>query len=432
MDVILIDDIRGYMTGFRILLSAYSCGPGQGSEPGVGWNWALALSRRGHEVFVVTRERNRAKIESVLHNCPEAARLNFIYHDIDWPKNYAASGPLANLAYSRWQASVMQLLYATHAHTPFDIAHHLTFGSWRQPSRIWRLGIPYVFGPVGGGEEAPSALTRHFGLKPRFAEIARAAWNRAALTSMELRRSVQFAASVPVKTSETADFIHRLGGSPQIASELGIDPARVVSHVRGRDAGGLRCIFVGRLIDWKGARLAIDAVARARQSSDITLSIVGDGKLAPDLRAQVMRMGLDSAITFHGAVPQADLFELYRQHDVFLFPSLHDSSGNVVLEAFASGLPVVCLALGGPGELVSPSNGIAVLARNLDWGSAIEGLSGALRSLAADEDRRQALAAGAIKTALDMSWDAAVARVYEPLELALAGSSRRQTAYAAP
>src|ERR1017187_6809913 len=50
----------------RILLSAYACGPGEGSEPGMGWHWALEIARLGHEVCILTRENNLPSIERAL------------------------------------------------------------------------------------------------------------------------------------------------------------------------------------------------------------------------------------------------------------------------------------------------------------------------------------------------------------------------------
>ena len=58
-------------------------------------------------------------------------------------------------------------------------------------------------------------------------------------------------------------------------------------------------------------------------------------------------------VEFIPRVPQLKLFELYDTHDLLLFPSLHDSGGYVVLEALSHGLPVVCLDLGGPNEIVT-------------------------------------------------------------------------------
>jgi glycosyltransferase involved in cell wall biosynthesis len=80
-------------------------------------------------------------------------------------------------------------------------------------------------------------------------------------------------------------------------------------------------LFVGRLVAWKGAWLAIDATARL---DGWRLSIVGDGRDAERLR--LMR----------------------EEADVFLFPSLHDEGGWVVGEALAGGLPVACVDRGGP------------------------------------------------------------------------------------
>ena len=405
-----------YTHNMRVLLSVYSCSPGYGSEPGVGWNWALALARRGHEVYAVTRERHRIDIENALAQLPEKRNLNFLYHATNWPKGHFASGVMANIAYSRWQKSMFPMIKEQHARTPFDVVHHLTFSTWRQPSRIWRLGVPFVFGPIGGAEEAPFALTGNFDTKARFAEIARIIWNRLSLVSPELRRSLKCAVSVPAKTKEMAGIVRRMGGTTFLSSELGIDVARVIPHIRKRQEGPLRFIFAGRLINWKGIRYAIDAVEKANRTSDITLNIVGEGKMSALLRAEVEARGLSKIIRFVGPVSQSQIFDIYRQHDVMLFPSLHDSGGTVVLEALASGLPVVCLDLGGPGEMVSPSNGVAVDVQHLDIEGTVAALAEALLMLERDETLRQRLATGAIETARAMSWDAAVARVYEPLE----------------
>ncbi len=65
----------------RILLSAYACEPGKGSEPEVGWMWATELAAAGHEVWVITRATNRAAIEA----CTNARRpplLHFVYFDL--------------------------------------------------------------------------------------------------------------------------------------------------------------------------------------------------------------------------------------------------------------------------------------------------------------------------------------------------------------
>ena len=66
----------------KILLSAYACEPNLGSEPGVGWNWAIELTRLGNEVWVLTRESNRARVEGASGDYKQLEKLNFLYYDL--------------------------------------------------------------------------------------------------------------------------------------------------------------------------------------------------------------------------------------------------------------------------------------------------------------------------------------------------------------
>jgi glycosyltransferase involved in cell wall biosynthesis len=99
----------------------------------------------------------------------------------------------------------------------------------------------------------------------------------------------------------------------------------------------------------------------------------------------------------------------------FLFPSLHDSSGNVVLEAQANGLPVICLDLGGPATLVTPETACVVKTRGLDESDVVRRMAEALEKLASDENLRMAMARSAlIRAATSMTWES---RVYGALAL---------------
>jgi len=118
-----------------------------------------------------------------------------------------------------------------------------------------------------------------------------------------------------------------------------------------------RALFAGRLIYWKGAELALQALARAR---DWDLVIQGDGPEAGKLRRVAAELGIEDRVVFGGTVDRATLLERMRMEcDVLLFPSLHDDSPWVVAEAIGAGLPVICVDRGGP-PLLAGSAGIAV------------------------------------------------------------------------
>ena len=104
--------------------------------------------------------------------------------------------------------------------------------------------------------------------------------------------------------------------------------------------------------------------------------------------------------------------ELYQQHDVFLFPSLHDSGGMVVLEAMRHGLPVVCLDLGGPSVMVDDSCGYKINTSGRSETDVVDGLGYTLIKFFEDSEQRKYLAKGALERARSISWKSLVKSIY--------------------
>jgi glycosyltransferase involved in cell wall biosynthesis len=121
-------------------------------------------------------------------------------------------------------------------------------------------------------------------------------------------------------------------------------------------------LSVSRLVPIKNVALFVDAIAVARNHRpDVRAVVVGDGPLEPALRQRASALGIADAIRFAGYVEQQALPRWYRAADVFVLSSDFDNSPNVVLEAMASGLPVVATDVGGVGDFVdAPSGGALV------------------------------------------------------------------------
>ena len=99
--------------------------------------------------------------------------------------------------------------------------------------------------------------------------------------------------------------------------------------------------------------------------------------------------------------------DVYRAHDLLLFPSLHDSGGHVVLEALAHGLPVVCFDLGGPGSIVDESCGRVVTTGGRSRAEVLRRLTDALEELADAPQLRRRLSEGARSRVCRYDWRAA-------------------------
>ena len=142
---------------YKILMSAYACEPGAGSEYGVGWMVPTTMARKypEHQFYVLTRSRCREKIEKVLASDSTLANLHFLFYDIpSWMfyKNEMKSNWGEQINYLLWQLLSRRYVRKMHKSIHFDLFHHLTFNQYRTPSPGFWLDIPFVMGPIGGAE----------------------------------------------------------------------------------------------------------------------------------------------------------------------------------------------------------------------------------------------------------------------------------------
>lgn len=422
------------MESLKLLMSAYACEPGKGSEPGVGWRWAVETARLGHEVWTITRENNRAGIEAGIAGLGGglAARLHFVYYDL--PPRLRAwkhGGRGVHLYYFLWQLGAYRCARRLHAAQRFDAVQHITFGVVRQPSLMGRLGIPFVAGPLGGGERAPWALRRHFPWSGQVRDAVRDVANALVRFDPLVRQMLAQATLILVKTPESMAWLPAAcRHKARILLEIGIDARPAESPSPAAVAGPrrrLRLVYVGRFLYAKGMELGLRAMAALRSRGvDVTLTMIGQGPQEARWRGLADELGLADRVGWTPWMRQEELLAAYASFDVFLFPSLHDSSGNVVLEAMSAGLPVVCLNLGGPAQLVDAGCGRVVDVAWRDEPQVVAALAAALAELAGDAALLTRLAAGAQARAGQFSWRHVVGRVWDEGGLGYAAVAGRQ------
>jgi len=120
-----------------------------------------------------------------------------------------------------------------------------------------------------------------------------------------------------------------------------------------------RLLFVGRVSQQKGLTYLLQAIAQS-DTKPTRLTIVGDGPLRSPLENEARSLGLEDIVHLHGWADRTDLPAIYQNHDIFVLPSLDEGMPNVILEAMASGLPIICTAIAGNEELVDQQNGWVV------------------------------------------------------------------------
>jgi glycosyltransferase involved in cell wall biosynthesis len=402
----------------RILLSAYACEPGRGSEPALGWGWATELARAGHQVWVLTHADNRPAIErDALAADPN---LNFVYFDLALSAQRHRKGFGKILYYVLWQWCAVRHIRKLFPALPFDVVQHVTYASGRYPSFMASLGVPFYFGPVSGGETVPRCMRSSFSVAQRCREWLRDLSNFVVPRDPVMRWVFQRADRLLV-TRDTLSLVPpRWHHKCQAQLAIGLT-SQYLNHVDARtpaSGNSYRLLYVGRLLEWKGIDLALQAVSQLKQSQPgIRFAIVGDGPAWTPLHRLAEELGLSEIVEWVPWVPHNRVQDHYRAAELFLFPSLRDSGGMAVLEAMAHGLPVVCTDLGGPGVIVNQSCGRAVVTGGRNREQIVSSLVEALREIATTPALHDSLAAGAGARVRQFKFESLVASLYPSVPL---------------
>ncbi len=367
----------------KVLMSAYACEPNKGSEPEVGWQWALQMARF-HEVTVLTRENNRAAIESELEMLRDQQPLpRFVYHDrSQFLLDFKRRSKSVKWYYLLWQQSAREVVAILQAEHRFDLLHHVTFAGFRYPTAIWGHGAPTLWGPVGGIESVRASLLPWRHPRSLLVESLRGLNNFVQAAPFQaLSQRSQATTRILASTREMQLTLDRLGFQSQLMPTIGLKARELPFVPHGASRGPLRLLFVGNIITLKGVDLALEALKES--GINATLTLFGTGNYQAAAQRLTQQLGLTDRVFFKGRLPRLEILKTYPDYDVFVFPSLHDTGGYALIEAMLNELPAVCLDCGGPAVAVAEGCGIKVpLGRRQQ---VIAGLAQALRQY--DSDR---------------------------------------------
>ena len=372
----------------KILLSAYSCEPGQGSEPGIGWNVAREIAR-SHEVWVLTRpDESGTAIEAELTRNP-LPNLHFVYFTLPiWASGWRWGQGAIHLHYYLWQIQAYFVARRLHNKIGFDLVQHVTFGRYSSPSFLSLLPIPFIWGPVGGGESAPLAFWQDFNFRGKVYETLRALARSLGELDPFVHLTAQRSVLALATTEETAQRLLKLGAKDvRVFSNTGLptEDIRHLAQYASPDTNLIRFISIGRLLHWKGFHLGLRAFALANiEKSEYW--IVGDGAELQRLSYLANSLGIIDKVHFWGALTRNETLNKLGECHVLIHPSLHDSGGWVCSEMMAAARLVICLDLGGPALQVTKETGFKIPAQDSE--QAVSSLAEAMIHSVHDPDLR--------------------------------------------
>ena len=337
----------------RILAFAHGLAPGLGSERGVGWIWARMLATIGPTVVIARAwPGDRDATSDAIRRLPADQRPEVIWVDLPkWISLWHRSGTtrMQRVEYLLWQLFALREARRRQRSSPFDLVWHLTWANIWIGSTASLVGPPFVYGPVGGGVGPPWRMVPGLGARGMLAEVLRAISRKLARYLNPLARiSWRRASVVLVQNPETRDWLpSSVRGKAVIFPNAMFERDLPTAELRGE--GPPTALFAGRLVPWKGAALAVRAIALC---PGWRLIVCGEGPQLDELRRLTQALAIQDRVELREWQPRDELLRILREEtDVFLFPSLHDEGPWAVAEAVAMGVPVVCLNRGGPPQL---------------------------------------------------------------------------------
>lgn len=344
----------------KVLLSAYACEPDKGSEPGIGWEWAVKLSERpGIDVTVLTRANNRQAIEDAIAKSDRSEFPKFIYYDLPpWLQKLKKRSGSIYPYYLLWCFGVRKQAGDIVDREQFDLFHHLTFSTDWLPSSIpSHIDCATVIGPLGGYNTNP-AIAKLVPSRYRLQDFIRKVIRKSGLyfRKRELRRCDTIIAN----NSEFAATYRGLAPNANIATvstQLSSGPSQGACEKRHSpsNAEKKKILLAGRLLYWKGLDAALEALSILdRRSVHFDVTIVGNGPsdYVSRLFAQVQNLGLNDRLEFIDHLPRQEFLKLMIGTDIFLYPSLYATADSIMIESLELSVPIVCFPSSGAFELL--------------------------------------------------------------------------------
>ena len=214
----------------KILIAAIACSPAMGSEAYIGWSAVRALAER-HEIWVIINQLRKEGVQNAQANGEIPKNLNFVYHGTsqeEFDKCFLAifeSNKFMRrirswLNFLNWNRGLLEVAADLHTKIGFDLVHHVTYATWRVESPLIRLGLPFVWGPISGGENMPLSFMSMLSAESAAFELLRKVSDLVSTFSPAVSETARLSSHIFVANKETESRVVELRGRKSGVSRL--------------------------------------------------------------------------------------------------------------------------------------------------------------------------------------------------------------------
>jgi len=363
----------------KILVAATACRPYAGSEAYVGWQAINAL-RHDHELWVMTSLWCRPAIERLINSEGGWTRVRFVYVDEqEGDRPYSENRMIARLQswmrYRKWCRYASVAAKRLNQEIKFDLAHHVTYATWRMGSPLAGIGIPWIWGPIGGGEVFPLRMLPVLSHVAALFELVRAINTWLSKKSPAVRRAAREATLVLPNNPETERLVSGLGVPrnrtrrlcQSFLTEERLGSLKRTQWMTPKECGEVRLVAGGNLEGRKGVAIALRAIAQlAVEGIPIQYTYLGRGPELAHLKGLADRLGIADRVNFVDSLSGDEYVQALQSSHVYLLPSLREGVPVTQMEAMAAGCVPIVADCGGAGPMARSSGAEPIPVSTMD------------------------------------------------------------------
>ena len=356
----------------KILVMAYAISPNKGSEFSVAWNYVKNMSEENDLTVLYGMSDNHmgemATMELYIKENP-ISQVKFIpikpnkfANLLNWPNRHDFLGYTFYYAFSVWQKQAYRVAKDLIEKEHYDLIHFVGPIGYREPGYLWKLGLPYIWGPIGGANNAPLQLMKRSPLSGKMKHSFRNFANTLQFRySSRLKKALRSTDILLTATSENHDKFLNVHGKDSICiPENAIIGNISLNQAKFIEPDKYRLIVVGTLNARKSVGILLEAVSLMKYKNKILLDIVGDGPLRGILESQAKNLGINDIINWHGLLPRTKAVELFDSAHLHVITSVSEGNPTTIWEAMMHGVPTLSFDHCGMHDTLRDGAGILV------------------------------------------------------------------------
>ncbi len=417
------------MESKRIIVLAYALSPTRGSEYSVAWNYVKYMSQNNQltvlygiagdhmgdieelENFVVANPMPNVKFVPV--------KPNWWANALNWLNRHDMLVYTFYFAYDVWQKLAYKAAKKLIEAEQFDLIHYVGPIGYREPGYLWKLNIPYMWGPIGGTPNVNPKLTESLTRGGKVKQGVRAFLNSFQLKyNSRVKKAIRRADLLLTATTENQAIIKKQYGVDSIyIPENAIEKCYPLNQSKFENIDKIELIFVGHVDSRKSVITILKALTKVKNKESVRLNIVGGGPLIESLKQFCSDNNIAEMVKWHGKVNRDEVFNLMNNAHLHVITSVMEANTTVIFEAMSKGIPTLSLDQCGMHDTICEKCGFLINIDSID--QITTNIASIIDQCVADPTILERKAEGVLECRAKHLWSNRVERMNEFYDMAI-------------